>query len=662
MKLKLVLIVVLMALLASNQWAMAQINLPAGLPMPGGSAGGGGSQGGGGGGAALLDDSTKNIYGPKTTVHFFEKDILNNRDSVRYRVDTSLTNFQRWTPIDKSWGTLMDLGNVATASNPIFFQPRSDIGKQLGMRAYDAYAIKPDEVYYYNTKSQHTDLTFVSGAKKTSMGRFGYTQNFGPRLNIGIKAQRLTSNKQYGTYSSVNSEALLGQNWTFLAQGSYFSKNTKYLILAHYRHLNQKVREQGGVIPDTSEGGDGIYTYDGDARISDDANSWERRHGFHIYQQYRLVNGFQIFQQADYQSTINRYTDLALTKGISNGIYRNVYADSTYTRQDLFHKLFDNKFGIKGVFSGFNYRAYVRQRLYGLKTDSQVTNTEGSPYTRYRTGLKFENMLGLWLGYYFKDSTQYLTAEGEHLIGKDLKLKGEITTKWAKAGYQTILWSPDMLMDFYSSNNLSWKNDFKMEWVNTIYGSIPIKTERVHFEPEMQYHLIRQHMYYDQEAAPQQYGGTINLFRIGATADIQLNRWNLSARTYYTLNDTKSIIRNPDFYASGQVTFDFVYYQALYVQLGLSANYRSSYSAYAYMPLTQQFHLPNGLYSEQQTREYFVTDAFANLRIKRVRLFLKYSYLNMDLWGLFPAGSYQSPGYLDIPRSFSFGIVWPMFD
>jgi hypothetical protein len=37
---------------------------------------------------------------------------------------------------------------------------------------------------------------------------------------------------------------------------SFFSKNKKYLILAHYRHMNQKVREQGGVIP--NKGDDGV--------------------------------------------------------------------------------------------------------------------------------------------------------------------------------------------------------------------------------------------------------------------------------------------------------------------------------------------------------------------------------------------------------------------
>lgn len=42
--------------------------------------------------------------------------------------------------------------------------------------------------------------------------------------------------------------------------------------------MNQKVREQGGIIPNLVDGVEEQYSYDGAAKISDDANSWERRH------------------------------------------------------------------------------------------------------------------------------------------------------------------------------------------------------------------------------------------------------------------------------------------------------------------------------------------------------------------------------------------------
>ncbi|TDE18142.1 hypothetical protein E0F88_00925 [Dyadobacter psychrotolerans] len=648
---------VFLSFIFAGHQVSAQVSLPGGMRMP--TGGGGGS---GGGGTAVLDDSTKNIYGPKTTLHYYENDILNNRDSLRYRVDTALTNFHRWSPIDQSWGKLVDLGNIATASRSIFFQPRQDIGTQLGLRAYDAYAIR-DEVPYIDTKSQHTYLTFVNGGKKTSMGRFGYSQNVHSRLNFGLNFQRLTSNKQYGVYNTLSSGAFLGQNWTFMLHASFFSKDKKYLILANYRHLNQKVREQGGVIleADATTGIIDPYPYEGAARISDDANSWERRHVFHVYQQYKLANGFQLFQQGDFTSVINRFTDLSLERGIEKGVYKMVRFDSTYTRQDNYYKLLDTKLGIKGNFSGFNYRAYARPRLYGLKTAGQVPNELGSPYTSYRTGLKFDNILGTWLGYYLKDSAQYLTAEAELNLSLNVEynLKGELNTKWGKAGVQLIQTAPDLIAQRYSGNHFNWRNNLDPQKVLTLYASLPLKTKRIDFTPEAQIHQIVDYIYYDTLALPTQFDPRFGIYRIGATTASHFKRWNFAGMAYFSGTDNSDIFKVPNIFASGEVTFDFIYAKVLYIQLGIAARYRSTYYADAYMPITQQFYRQN----TSQIQGRVVTDAFANVRIKRVRLFFQMSYLNMGGGGnIFPAGYYVTPGYLGQARAFSFGIHWPLFD
>lgn len=657
------LLCVLCSFILTIPTAWGQVRLPGGMQMPGG--GGGGSRGGGGGGQggqAILDDSTKTIYGPQTTLHFYEHDIFNNRDSVRYRVDTGLTNFHRWMPMDKAWGKLTDLGNHVTATRPLFFQPREDIGTQLGLRVYDAYAIRQEDVAYVDTKSQHTELDFMSGPKKTSLGTFAYTQNVHSRFNFGVRAQRLTSTKIYGFANTINSGALLGQNWTFLAHTSFFSKNKKYLILAHYRHMNQKVREQGGVIPNV--GTDGVverYSYDGAAKISDDANSWERRHVFHIYQQYRLANGFQVFQQADYQSVIDRFTDLELERGVEKGIYPKAKFDSTQTRQDIYYKLFDNKVGIKGFYEGFNYRAYVRQRLYGMRSAGQMPNEIGDTYVKYRTGLQFDNIIGAWLGYYLKDSVQYLTAEADLNLAKNVeyRLKGELNTRWGKAGFQSIQTAPDLLVGRYLGNHFDWRNNFDPTKIQTVYASLVLKTKKIEFVPEIQVHQINDYIYYDTAAVPRQLNSGFRLLRVGFNSAIHLNKWNFTTMGFLTLNDNKDVIRIPTAFASGEVTYDFVYAKVLFIQLGLAARYRSSYLADAYMPVTQQFHLQNDTRLDQSV----VVDGFANVRIKRVRLFFKMSYLNQGgQFGLFPKGYFITPGYLGLARSFSFGINWPMFD
>ncbi|WP_026350419.1 putative porin [Dyadobacter beijingensis] len=653
---------VLCSLLLTLPNAYGQVKLPGNIRMPGGGGSGGGSRGGGGG-QAILDDSTKTIYGPQTTLHFYEHDIFNNRDSVRYRVDTGLTNFHRWMPMDKAWGKMADLGNHVTASRNLFFQPREEIGTQLGLRAYDAYAIKQDEVAYVDTKSQHTELDFMSGPRKTSLGTFAYTQNVHQRFNFGIRGTRLTSNKIYGFANTISSSsaALLGQNWTFLAHTSFFSKNKKYLILANYRHLNMRVREQGGVIPNVENGITDPYSYDGAAKISDNANSWERRHVFHVYQQYRLANGFQVFQQADLQSVIDHYTDLQLARGLEKGIYPAARFDSTQTRQDIYYRLFDNKFGIKGFYEGFNYRAYVRQRFYGMRGGAQSANEKGDPFLTYRSGLKFDNIIGAWLGYYLKDSVQYLTAEADLNLARNVeyRLKGELNTRWGKAGFQSIQTAPDLLVQRYISNHFDWRTNFDPTKVQTIYASLALKTKKIEFVPEAQIHQINDYIYYDTAAVPRQLNAGFRLLRVGFNSGIHLNRWNFTTMGFLTLNDNKDVIRIPTVFASGEVTFDFTYAKVLFIQLGLAARYRSSYLADAYMPITQQFHLQDST----SLNANVVVDGFANVRIKRVRLFFKMSYLNQGgSFGLFPKGYYVTPGYLGLARSFSFGINWPLFD
>ncbi|GAB3182337.1 putative porin [Telluribacter humicola] len=615
-------------------------------------SGGGGLGGGGTRGGVQLDDSTKNIYGPNTALHFFEDDILNNRDSVRYRVDTTLDNFHRWTWLDRSWDRLVNLGNLGTATRNVFFQPRTEVGAELGFRAYDPYAIRADEVQYFNTRSPFTDMTFFMGGRGRNILRFGFNQNINPRLNAGFQFQRFTSNKQYGTFSAVNSEANLAQNWTFLAHTNYTSKDKKYTLLGHFRHLNHQVKEQGGLQEDSTGAIRDIYNYQGPARLGDNTRSWERRNVFHLYHQYRLANGFQLFQQAEYRRVINRYDDTDPQRGATNGVYPFPVYDQDTTRQEVDYRIVENKMGIKGTFSGFNYRAYLRQRIYNMKDSYNVTDTT---LATYRYGTRFENILGLWVSYYLKDSTQHLTAEAQHLLGRDFLIRGELSTRWVKAGYQTAFWTPDLLMQRYISNHMQWRNNFNLTGANTIYGSIPLRLGRLTLEPEMQYHLVTNYVYYDTTGRPQQLGGSFSLLRFGGAMRWNANRWNASALTYYTLNSNPDVLRIPPLFVSAQLTYDFIYAKVLFIQLGTAVHYKSSYLADAYMPLTQQFYLQNN----SMVDRYAVVDVFANMRIRRVRLLLKMTHLNE---GLGVPGYFTTPGYLGLRRTFTFGISWPLFD
>lgn len=630
--------------------AYGQIRMPTG-----GSSGPGRSGGLGQGGQVKIDDSTKVIYGPSTARYFLEEDIFNNHKTL-YRIDTSFNAFHRYNFVQRSDFQLVDLGNFGTATRQVFFRPIEQLGTQFGYDAYSPYAYQTNEVKYYDTKSPYTNMYLALGGSGQNIVRFDHSQNLSPRLNFGINAQRFTTNKQFGTSGQSDSQTNLAQNWGFVFHGNYRSKNEKYTLLGQFNHMNHQVYEQGGMAPDSlnfkTERG---TVYDNPSATFRTAQSWERRNNWHIYQQYVLAQGFQVYHVFDYKRSIDIFSDSDLTNARQYGFYNNYYYDSTQTKQDVKFRLFENKFGIKGRYQGFNYRAHYRQRIANMRgAYTKIDSTTGT----YRLN-RFENFVGLWLAYYLKDSTQRATAEFEYLLGRDFKIKGEVVSKWFTAGYLSTFTSPTFLQLLYDSNHLRWTNSSRLVNSNTIYGQINVNTKSVRLSPRLDYHLINNYFYYDTAAVARQFTSAFSVVRVGGDAEWRPGKFQFLSQTYYTLVSNAAVLRIPRFFANFRASFDFVYAKVLYLQVGAEIHYKSTYFADTYMPLTQQFHLQNRL----KTEGVVYTELFLNARINRVRLFVKMANAAQGTYqGALNVGYFSTPFYPVVGRSLGFGVNWPLFD
>lgn len=611
-----------------------------------------------GDGGKIIDDSTKNIYGPKTTHYFLEKDVFENRKTL-YEIDTNYSQFHEYSFIQKTKNQYVDLGNLGTAARSVFFRPVEQIGTMMGYDAYSLYAAAIDEVRFYNTRSPYTNMYVVLGGNGQNILRFDHSQNIKPNFNLGLSLQRATSEKQYGSLSTTNSQNNLAQNWTFVMNANYESKDGKYTFLGQFNHLNHSVLEQGGTIPDSTafKAGTGDVQYFNTTVglpivLSNNASSWERRNRWHLYHQYKMAQGFQLYHVLDYYGNKNIFIDRGIATGVKNGLYKETFFPTTFTNQDVRYALFENKFGIKGHYKDFNYRMHYRNRLFSQNTSLNKTD---SVYVGYKT-TKIENFVGLWMDYYLKDSTQRITAEFEYFLGKDFKIRGDITTKWFDAGYSTIRSSPTLLQQNFASNHLTWSNNFNILNSNNVYGQVNLRTKYFRFSPRLDYHLINNYIYFNESAKPEQYTTALNVFRLGADFNFQKKRWLINGQTYFSLVENDKILRIPKFFANLRVAFDFVFVKVLYVQIGTDLHYKSRYYADAYMPVTQQFYIQNKV----QAEGYPLVDAFANFRINRVKLFVKFSNAPYRAFGL--DGYYSTPFYPAMGRTFGFGVNWPLFD
>ena len=105
----------------------------------------------------ILDDTTRNVYGPKTTKYLYKQNLRYNEGDYR-TVDTLLNNHHKFDLLSKTQNKYQDLGGIGTAALPIFSIPPHLIGATSGFNAYNVYYKENDLIRYYDTKSPFIDL------------------------------------------------------------------------------------------------------------------------------------------------------------------------------------------------------------------------------------------------------------------------------------------------------------------------------------------------------------------------------------------------------------------------------------------------------------------------------------------------------------------------
>lgn len=629
-----------------------------------------------------IDDSTKVIYGPKSTQYILEDDVLNNRRKL-YTVDTTMDNVHRFLYVSRYENRYQDLGNLGTPLRSVFVPIPEQIGAQTGYAVFDPYAYQTMNVKYFNTRSPFSDMYLALGARNQNILRFDFTQNINPRLNLGFAVQRFTSQRQFGVPLGSNSsslERLLAQNWGFLAHTNYRSKNDKYTLLLHFINMNHQLAEQGGVLPGSTQTADGQavlnrFDYEGDPRLTQAYGS-EIQNNWHIYQQFVADQGIQLYHRLDYRRQKNFFQDDALLASLTPKITQfsttpgfypantsqpgdpNLVslADSSYIYQDARFRLLENQFGLKGNYqlgqSAFNYRAYLRSRIYGQYTRYNTSATEFNEYETRRT----ETFLGGWLGYYFPDSLSRLTAEVEYQLGGGFRLQGQVESKLFTAGYTAALVQPTLLQERFQSVVYFWRNDFRLRGYNHAHGELNLRYKKLLLQPGLTYTLLSNYIYYDTDGVARQDNGAFSVVRTGLGYSLQVGKFLTAGQAYYTVQSRDNVLRTPAFFWNGKIQYEFLYAKVLHIQAGVDLHFKSSYFGDAYMPVTQQYYLQN----RQKVEGYLLADVYANLRVNRTRLFVKATHVNQGF--LQGRGYFVAPDFLQIRRGIAFGVDWYLFD
>jgi len=688
----------LLVLLLGCHLGWAQTLPPAGRPTPAP-----------GGRVAIVDDSTKTIYGPKTTHVIFEREVA--RDSVGGTIiDTTLTRF----PQERFWAHdttfQQNLGTFATATRPLLFQPNLALGVRLGRNAFDRYTRDASLVPYYDSRSPYSFFRYVQGSMGEQVFELSYSRSLKKNFSIGIDYERIASNQVLGTASN---QWLVEHN-NFTVFGRYQTEDGRYHLLANYSASRHRAREQGGIRPTEVEAaeiaqnngriGNTLFKYADELTYLTPSINIDDRDQFHLFQSYRLARrGFTAYHLFDARRQYNGYSDDALPRTSGDALLfypvpptlttsagtitpsRGVYRNATATNDRVTYRQVENTVGLLGHTDRVDYNLYGRVRNASLREQSTPAPlgvlAGAAPVLRSGTGLPLPTVysntyLNAFVGgtAAFNYRTIYaIEAAGEYKFFNEYWLRGTVRTGPLSAELLRVSYAPTLTQLKTVGNHYIWPDSSRgrssiKDFANTKINQLSIRLQQrlpllAGHSIDARFTLanINDYVYYGPQGRPRQDSATLGrqLLILSARHRFQLGKFHFDNQATFTRGADRS--SNPGLRIPALVANLRAYYQtsifsnALFGQLGVEYYYQSSWYGYNYAPSTQQFYVQDKFLLPS----YGIADVFLAADIKAASIFIKGAYVNQ---GLGANGYFTAPYYSGYPRRLVFGVRWRFFN
>ncbi|MBB6610294.1 hypothetical protein H7F15_04520 [Pontibacter sp. Tf4] len=608
---------------------------------------------------AILDDTTRNLYGPKTTLQLYENDVLEGRYREQ-RIDTTLQNMhnQRYWLQDTTF--YQQLGNVGTASKPILYQLPTRIGVRFGKNAFDRYAYDPATINYFDTRSPYSHLYYVQGARGETVFEGIYARNITKQMNFGVAYRIISANKQIGS-TSLLGDGLI-DNQAVKVFTHFQSKNQKYALFANYTHLNHEQIESGGINPTENFGQDSLFLYENAVVYLTQASTQEMRHNYHLLHMFKVVgDNLKAYHRMDWRSQNTNYQDNAIPFNKNNELVfypRTIYSNR-FTDDETQYREFENEFGLTGRSSISYFKAYAKLRNSKVNYSAvEPLNPDTTAIRGLVTGVEAENQVLLGGEFQLHYQDKYLLyGEGEYQLADNYRLYASARLKGLEFSQARVRQSPTLMQQRIISNHFNWNTDLDATITDRSQASLRHQFgNRLHLRLMGAYTHISRYVTYGFDAEPTQFSGNQQLLEAELAHHLRFGSFHFENFVHYTNTDEAPAIRIPEWLVNSKLYYQgFLFKKALFTQVGVEMTMPSAYKPDAYMPVTQQFYLQNDL----TTIDYPVFDVFINADIKTLNVFLKVAHVNFNIW---EPGYFETPGYPGLRRSFTFGLKWMFFD
>jgi len=609
--------------------------------------------------------ATLNIkYGVKTTIHFYEQEILEHRYDTNF-TDTLLHNFHRYNFLQKNKNQYQDLGGMGSATTPIYYQFPKTIGTRLGYNSFDTYLIQPTEMKYFNTMSPYSEIDFAQGSVGRTKLKVTVSRNVNPDWNFTVQYRKIQQNEVFA--GGVRQNETWASNEVFAGNMSWWSRNHRYKLLTNLTHYEHITNDFGGYkVADTVQNLKELFEVDNNAQleylIDDGVGALQTRQQWHLYHQFALFDSstVQIFHILNRSSQMNRQRDANYK---IHNLYDTLYFDENLLTNPAVNyqtefNIFENQIGLKGQIGDTYYQGYARLKQYEFST--QHIYPENSRDTTTIDQIEDELFVGGMLRLNLSKDNQ-LSAKAQYLLTKnnDYQINVKFKNKFLEANYQRFNYGATLIQNRFYGGFFEWGKTQSISENTTAERydfHLDLNFSSVSFCPYISYTSLKHYVYFDSLALPQQHDKNIQILQVGLDTEFRWRKYRTELDFLYTANSATEIIRMPDFQITGKIYRNGKLFRSQRTtQVGLDFHYKSAYLADAFMPATQQFYLQNRF----EVENYLNIDLFFNLQIKSFLMFLKVNNLTEGLIG---QGYYTTPVYFAQQRGFEVGVKWRFFD
>ena len=614
--------------------------------------------------STVISGDTTQVKPDTTSVYYFTGSLDSLKAGKLTYVDTTLTLFNQYDPIEKGNRMFNTLSNIGLASYNRVFTPSVSVGYVTRSRAFAPYMHYNDEVEYYKLKRPYTQLQYVMAPKREQSLWVTFSRKLSKLFTFGADLYLVNSPGRYANSKSDDKYVYF--------TGRYHTQNNRYAIIANYLHNKLIVGENGGITKDS------LFKYNLEKDRSvipvnlKTGRNMVKSSGFYVGQTFNLqkpgmrkdstprkLSGGSIAYSFLYQRNQMLYTDQASTDTLFYENFPTVF-DTVNTYDSVYQLKIRNRFLWSSLAYNEDNLSQVFRAYFGANYDHIA---QMLPYDSVKY---INNQLIPFGGIALKlFQRSFLHASAEMVLGGynsgDLKIKGSLLQYLGSVEknigqlYFSVVFDnrkPAWYFSQYSSNRFNWKLSLQKERIFSFTGEYRYKSIRT----GATFRSLGNYTYFNDSAFPQQAANPGSVLQIYADGTIPMHYFGINLRAVYQTTTMAAFLHLP--VLSGKMNLFFkkwIFKGAAHLQTGVQLSYFTSYYADAYMPELRAFYTQHN----KKIGDYLYLDAYASMKIKSFRFFLQ----GRNLLGFLGNNYYyNTPGYPGADGGFYLGVSWKLYN